>query len=365
MFSELTDQVLDLAVSIQQIPAPTFSESRRAEYVYQRFHAEGLSGVTMDSAGNVYGCLPGAGSTLPLVVTAHLDTVFPTDTDLTFSRSPEKIAGPGIGDNSLGVAGLFGLLWVLRRRGDSLPGDVWLVANTGEEGLGDLCGMRAVVDRFGDRVSGYIVLEGLALGHIYNRGLGVRRYRISIQAPGGHSWVDYGRPSAVHELAALITRITALPVPDQPRTTLNVGVISGGTSINSIAAQAHLELDMRSEDMSVLDHLIAEVECLAEQANQASIKVSMEAIGFRPPGEIPNDDRLVRLAWRCLKAQGIQPHLHIGSTDANVPLSRGIPAVCIGLTTGFGAHTIDEFIRTEPFPQGLAQLVMLVEGVFQ
>jgi tripeptide aminopeptidase len=365
MFLELVDQVLDLAIAIQQIPAPTFAEGERSEFVRQRFQAERLLGVEKDSIGNVYACLPGDGNALPVVVSAHLDTVFPADTDLSIYRSAEKIGGPGIGDNSIGVAGLFGLIWALRMNDRSLSGDVWLVANVGEEGLGDLCGMRAVTDRFSDRVAAYIVLEGMALGHIYNRGLGVRRYKITVNTAGGHSWVDYGRPSAVHELAALISGLTALPIPDQPRTTLNVGVIRGGTTINSIAAEAYLELDLRSEQMAELERLSAKVERLAVEAIRPEIAVAAEVIGFRPPGELSADDRLVRLAQRSLRAQGLQPLLHIGSTDANIPLSRGIPAVCLGLTTGSGAHTKAEFIRTQPVVKGLAQLVNLVELIYQ
>lgn len=360
----LIDRVLDLAIAIQQIPAPTFAEARRAEFVYRQFHSEGLSEVSMDADSNVFARLPGSGDALPLVVSAHLDTVFPETTDLTVSRSAEEIAGPGIGDNALGLAGLFGLLWSLRMHGKTLPGDIWLVANVCEEGLGDLSGMRAVVDRFGDAVTAYVVLEGMALGHIYNRGLGVRRYRISIQTAGGHSWVDYGRPSAVNELAALITRLTTLKLPPHPRTTLNVGVISGGTSVNTIAATASLELDLRSEDASYLERLSALVEKMVSETARDGVVMSAEVIGCRPPGEISSEHRLVRLARQSLEAQGVQSHLHIGSTDANVPLSRGIPAVCLGLSTGFGAHTGNEFIRTRPLAQGLAQLVTLAEQVF-
>jgi tripeptide aminopeptidase len=364
MTSELINRVLDLAVAIQQVPAPTFAEARRAEFVHRQFLAEGLSAVSMDADCNVYACLQGAGDALPLVVSAHLDTVFPENTDLAVRRSAEEIAGPGIGDNSLGVAGLFGLLWSLRLQGETLPGDLWLVANVGEEGLGDLRGMRAVVDRFGDQVTAYLVLEGMALGHIYHRGLGVRRYRITVQTNGGHSWVDYGRPSAVHELAVLITRLTALQMPAQPRTTLNVGTISGGTSVNTIVAAAALELDLRSEDINMLDRLSMQAEKIVEEASRVGVEVKAEVIGCRPPGEISSEHRLVRLARQCLEAQGVQSYLHIGSTDANVPLSRGLPAVCLGLTTGFGAHTQSEFIRTRPLAQGLAQLVALVEQVF-
>ncbi len=363
METELIESVLNLAVAIQQIPAPTFSESRRAEFVRDCFQKEGLE-VIIDSVGNVLARLPGRGEALPLIVSAHLDTVFPASVDLTVRRTVDEIAGPGIGDNSIGVAGLFGLLWALRRRGSNLPGDVWLAANVGEEGLGDLRGMRALVERFGKQALAYIVLEGMALGHIYNRGLGVRRYRVTFQTPGGHSWVDFGRPSAVHEMANFVTTLTSLQLPQKPRTTLNVGVISGGTSVNTIAAEAFFELDLRSVDQTTLERISLQVEEMAGQANTSEVRVSAEVIGSRPPGQISRNAPLVRLAWNCLVDQGIQPRLHIGSTDANIPLSLGLPAVCIGLTRGLGAHTLTERIYTRPLIQGLAQLVSLVEGVY-
>ena len=225
--------------------------------------------------------------------------------------------------------------------------------------------MRAVVDRFGEAVCAYLILEGMALGQIYHRGLGVQRYRITVSTSGGHSWVDYGKPSAIHELGNLVTRLTALSVPSQPRSSLNVGVIAGGTSINTIAAEAHLELDLRSENSAALNQLVHQVETLVGAANRPDVAVTLELIGRRPAGKLPSTDPLVRLAKRCLLAQGLQPNLTIGSTDANIPLSRGLPAICVGLSTGYGAHTFNEYINVGPLFQGLAQLVAVVEGIFQ
>jgi acetylornithine deacetylase/succinyl-diaminopimelate desuccinylase-like protein len=390
----LIERIVTLAVEIQQIPGPTFSEASRAQLVCAGFEREGLADISQDPLGNVYARLPGAGLARPLVVSAHTDTVFPIGSDLKVRREADKIFGPSIGDNSLGVAGLFGLLWALRDRangksrrsarkrlsayqpsrpqreagkvpdGSRLPGDVWLVANVGEEGLGDLRGMRAVVDRFGEQPLAYLVLEGMALGQIYHRGLGVKRYRLTVRTPGGHSWVDFGRPSAIHELAELTTRLAALALPAQPRTSLNVGVISGGTSVNTIAAEAHLELDLRSEGDKTLAWLAAQVEGLANGATHPDVTVAAEVIGERPVGQIPKEHPLVRLAMRSLEKQGIQPCLNVGSTDANVPLSRGLPAICIGLTSGFGAHTTEEFIHLPPLEQGIRQLLGIVEGVW-
>jgi acetylornithine deacetylase/succinyl-diaminopimelate desuccinylase-like protein len=366
--ASLTARVLDLAVTIQQIPAPPFGEDQRAAFIRQRFEVEGLESVSMDEMGNVLGCLPGLSEKPALVVSAHLDTVFPYDTDLQVRREADKVFGPGIGDNSLGLAGLFGLLWALRQyRGEDpgLPGNLWFVANVGEEGLGDLRGMRAIVDRFGEQVLAYLILEGMALGQVYHRALGVQRYRIKVRTGGGHSWVDYGRPSAIHELARLITELTAIPVPAKPRSSLNVGVISGGTSVNTIAPEAHLELDLRSEGSGALADLVRQVEQTARAAEKAGVKVSLELIGQRPAGRLPTTHPLVRAAKRALQKRGIQPNLTIGSTDANVPLSRGLPAITIGLSTGFGAHTTNEYIHTEPLFHGLGQLVEVVEGAFK
>jgi len=352
-------------MAIQQSPAPTFSEQQRGVFILEHFKAEGLSDVDIDSYGNVYARLPGSGTKPPLVLTAHMDTVFLAGTDLTLRREGAKVIGPGIGDNSLGVAGLFGGLWAIRERRLNLPGDVWFVANVCEEGLGDLKGMRAIVDRFGDRVQAYLILEGMALGQIYHRGLGVQRYRISVHTKGGHSWVDYGRPSAIHILASLINRLVELPLPSQPRTTLNVGGIQGGTTVNTIAAQASLELDLRSEDSHILKELTCQVQDLVKSANRTEVEVVAEIIGARPAGKIAADHPLVQLAKRCLEAQSLQPSLGIGSTDANIPLSKGLPAICIGISNGSGAHTNGELVYIRPIEKGLEQLINLIEGVFR
>jgi acetylornithine deacetylase/succinyl-diaminopimelate desuccinylase-like protein len=361
-------------VEIQQIPAKTFHEQQRGQFIYTTFQKSGLKNSFIDAAGNVYAQLKGRGERQPLVVSAHLDTVFPPGTDLTVKRSSEKITGPGIGDNSLGVAGLFGLYWALgvMDGGEIAPsllaGDVWLVANVAEEGLGNLAGMKAVVDRFGKGALAYIVLEGMSLGQIYHRGLGVRRYRIKVHTKGGHSWVDYGSPSAIHQLAEIVVKFSHLALPVQPRTSLNVGLMSGGTSVNTIAADAHLELDLRSTSITVLEGISRQVEALVDEADRRGREGShaeAEVIGTRPAGEIPSDHPLVKLAVESYAANGIRVKLNIGSTDTNEPLSRGFPAICVGLTSGGGAHTLDEYIDTKPVSQGLKSLVDLVRSIFE
>jgi len=358
----LVDRLIDLTIQIQQIPAPTFHEGPRGEFVRDRFIEEKLKNVSMDSLGNVYARLPGKGKKArALVVSAHLDTVFPSSISLEIKREAGRVVAPGIGDNSLGVASLFGIIWSLRQRKIELKHDVWFVANVGEEGLGDLRGMRGVVERFGDRVLGYLVLEGLAYGHVYHRAIGVKRYRIMAKTAGGHSWSDYGQPSAVHELASLVTQLTAIPLPREPRTTMNVGTIQGGTGINVLAAEAKCELDLRSEDPRTLAELVQQVEETLIHAGRADVKITAEVIGERPAGEIPADHALVKLAVDCMAEHGMSAILTTGSTDANIPLSQGIPAVVMGITTGGGAHTTNEYMDIEPMERGLASVVSFVE----
>ena len=370
----VVERVLNLAVEIQQIPAQTFEEHRRAEFIQRNFNSLGLKDVILDETGNVYARIKGRGVKPPLVVSAHLDTVFPIGTDLTVTRSQEMISGPGIGDNSLGLAGLFGLYWAICGTGEGkivkppLAGDVWLVANVCEEGLGNLKGIKAVVNRFEDTVLAYIVLEGMSLGQIYHQGLGVKRYRIGTHTKGGHSWVNYGNPSAIHELAELVVKIKQMIYPEEPRTSFNVGLISGGTSVNSIASDANLQLDLRSVSAQALDRIASQVEALVDQANQKygeAVKVDAEVIGARPAGGIPADHPLVNQALVCHAANGVKTCLNIGSTDANEPLSRGLPAICIGLTTGGNSHTRAEYIEVKPVAQGLKILAEIVQTVFQ
>jgi di/tripeptidase len=192
----------------------------------------------------------------------------------------------------------------------------------------------------------------------------VRRYRISAQTRGGHSWVDYGAPSAVHELVAAAYHLAAMKLPTYPRTTMNIGIISGGTSVNTIASEAHLELDLRSEDPATLDHLALQVESLVARSSKPGAQVGCQIIGDRPVGAISSHHALVQMGRKSLEKVGLVPRLHIGSTDANIPLSLGLPAICVGITTGGGAHTLDEYIHIQPVALGLTQLYSLVRGLY-
>lgn len=360
-----TEAVIETAVAIQQIPAPTFAEGERAAFIEAQFQAVGLCDVYQDALCNVYGRYPTPqlAAQHPLIVSAHSDTVFPAETDLTVHRNGAVISGPGIGDNSTGVAGLLHLAQALIAHDIKLPADIWFVANVGEEGLGDLRGMRAVVERFGQEAV-YIILEGGLYGQIAHQAIGVRRFRIDVAVAGGHSWGSFGQKSAIHELAHLITAIDRLPVPETPKTTYNVGVIEGGTTINTIAAAASMQLDLRSEQPQLLGKLVADVKGIVYAAQSRlgdNGRITMTPIGSRPAGSIPRDAPLVMWAEDALRFVGCQNISFIaGSTDANIPLSQGITAVCVGLTESGNAHRLDEFIDIERLPDGLRQVLLLM-----
>lgn len=360
---ELSNWVLRQALNIQRIPAPTFQEAKRADYVAEQFAALGLDSIDTDDLFNVYGRLPGLNAdSSAVMLTAHTDTVFSAETDLT-TRTEDNgavIYGPGLGDNSMGVAGIMGLVEWLRRINHKPDCDLWIVAPSREEGLGDLDGMKAAFARLQGKVKAVVNVEGLAFGHIYHAGIAVRRLKISAQAEGGHSWLHFGRPSAIHAICQLGERITTLNTPTDPRTTYNIGLIEGGQSINTIAADARLWLDMRSEFLPAVETLEATVRQQIESLTTSELRFMVEVVGDRPAGTLPTDHALVKGALFALERVGVRGSLETGSTDGNVPLAAGCPTVTIGITRGGNAHRLDEYVETAPISAGMKQLVLLV-----
>lgn len=363
----MLDPLIETTIAVQQIAAPTFGEGERAGWVERRLREMGLSDIVQDEVNNVYARLPGRKSEPALLVSAHTDTVFPLETDLSLRRdeSHKRLHGVGVGDNSTGVAAL--LLIAEMLKDTQPPSDIWFVANSGEEGLGDLRGMRAAIDRLGDRLGACIVVEGMGLGRTVHQALGSRRYRLTVNAPGGHSWSAFGTPSAVHVLMQIGDKLTRLDAPARPRTTFNIGRIGGGTSINSIAENAWLELDLRSEQGDRLQIMIEQVHAIVRRFQtqgwrEKGVTVQLEKIGDRPTGEIPADHPLVLAAEHALTTAGaaVEEGERMSSTDANIPLSRGIPAVCVGVSRGGNAHRLDEWVSTLEMAKGLKHLLLLV-----
>jgi len=353
--------VLETAIAVQQVPAPTFDEAARGALVLSRFQSFGLSDTGSDELGNVYGRRPGRSRRPALLIAAHLDTVFPRDTDLRVRYEGDRVYGPGLGDNSTGVAGMLHLAQIMQHHNLPNEGDIWFVGNVGEEGLGDLRGIRATVTRLRDRLGTVIALEGCDFGTLHHQAIGVRRYRIEATAPGGHSWGNFGTPSAIHVLLRLGARIAELSVPRSPRTTFNVGMIEGGTSVNTIAERASMLLDMRSVSAATLAELVAQVDRLVATAaaEHPDVQVRVQTVGDRPSGMIARDHPLVQAAVAAYQSVGATVSYQQSSTDANIPLSLGIPAVCVGLTDGGNAHRHDEYIQPANLGRGLQALLLL------
>ncbi|HEY46206.1 MAG: hypothetical protein AMJ88_14495 [Anaerolineae bacterium SM23_ 63] len=354
------ERMIECARAIQAIPAPTFDERKRALFLQDTFEGAALEDVQLDQIGNLLGRIQG-GSQPPLIISAHLDTVFPADTQLASKHTEDRLSGPGIGDNAIGLATLVELAYDLPR---SPPGDIWFVATVGEEGLGNLRGMHEVVKRFGEHPIAYIVLEGMALGHIYHRGLPVRRYEITTITEGGHAWIHAGRPSAIHRLIEVGAEIITFALPTLPRTSINIGRIDGGTSINTIANRASMKIDLRSEEIETLLNLEAQMMDLVNSYQTEQSEVKLTLIGERPGGGIPEGHPLVQVAVQALKECGEKViHLKSGSTDASVPLSLGLPAICIGITRGGNAHSLSEYIEIEPISRGYNALMSTIGRV--
>jgi tripeptide aminopeptidase len=350
-------------VRITEIPAPTFAEGQRAAYMAERLAELGLEQVELASDGNVYGLLGGGDSGPRPALYAHLDTVFGADVPVRVNRRGGRLFAPGVGDNSAGLAGTLGALRALREAGVQLQRPVWVVATVGEEGLGDLSGAKAATDRFGAELDAVVAIEGSFFGRVSHTAVGSRRWRVTMTGPGGHSWHDFGRPSAVHALVRAAAAIARLEVPAEPRTSFNIGSIRGGTGVNVIAERAEIVLDMRSSDRTQLDRLSGRVRRILDEARDEGVAVEVAEVGDRPAGNVPTTHPLVQTCAAILGHLGVSPIYASASTDANVPLSRGIPAVTLGVTRGGGAHTLGEWIDTEPMVRGAQQIVLLLAAL--
>ena len=358
----VTPAVIDLTTQIAAIASPTGDEGSKSAFVDRLFASEGL-GPERDDLGDVVATIPGrvprgAGAGC-LLIAAHIDTVFPLGTPLTIARTEDRLTGPGVGDNSVAVAVVTKLAELFRKAGEQPAVDVLVTGNVGEEGLGNLRGIREVLAARPD-IGAVVALEGHNLGRVTHVAVGSRRYRIFAEGPGGHSWGDFGRPNAIQGLAKLIADLDAIPLPRSPKTTLNVGQIEGGVSINTIAPTASCLLDLRSTDETALYRLSERVTRLAARNSRGDgIQFAVESIGERPAGVVAVDSPIVKIAAGALVALGLEASFDASSTDANVPIAAGIPAVCIGLTSGGNVHRTDEFIDLAPIPAGIAQLGLL------
>lgn len=351
------EQIVELTTRISQVSAPTNDEGERAAVVLEEFEALGLVDAVEDDLHNVTARIPGRDSSKSLLLAAHIDTVFPRDVHLAVTRDGDVLRGPGIGDNTVSVASV-ALLGSALKKLDVQPAvDIVVTGNVGEEGLGDLRGMRAVVDAL-PNIAGAIAIEGHSLGRITHRAVGSRRLRVTVTGPGGHSWGHAGLPSAVHHLAKIVATLDDIPLSDNPKTSFNAGIFRGGISVNTIAPEAIAVLDMRSTSADALAMLVERVEAVLSTSGPEGISVEVDVVGDRPAGELPANTGLVPIGDAVLRELGFDVAYDASSTDANIPISRGIPAMCIGLTTGGNVHREDEFINIKPLAKGFAQLLL-------
>lgn len=361
-FAETFEQILEETLHLCRIPAPTFEEAERATYVAERMRAIGLADVAIDPIQNVTGLLHGNSHGPTTLVTAHLDTVFPRHTPLPVRRTPQRLYGPSIGDNSVAIAALLSVATVMRST-DPLPaGRVIFATSVGEEGLGNLCGMRALLETWEGKLDTVIAVEGHGVDEVYTAGIGSTRLEITFTGAGGHSWGAFGTPSAIHAMGSVIHKISRLRVSSDPKTTYNIGLVEGGESVNTIAPQAKLVLDLRSLQPAYLRRLEARVGRILQKAEQETrIHITSRVVGQRPAAELDVHHPL------CQGIQDIRKRLHLrpalfgaSSTDANLPLSQGIPAVCLGITRGGLAHTVKEYIDVTPILAGVKQLYLTI-----
>lgn len=362
---------LEQQVSICEIPAPPFKEQRRAEEFQRRLRSFGFADARIDTEGNVIASL-GAGDGPTVMIAGHLDTVFPEETDVRTRRTGNRIDGPGIGDDCRGLAVVLTLAKVFKETGLTPKGRVYFVGNVGEEGPGNLRGVRHLMTKeFPGRIDYFISVDGAGAASIVSRAVGSHRYTISFEGPGGHSYGAFGMTNPMHAMGRAIAKIADLQVPARPRVTFNVGIVRGGTSVNTITPLAQMDVDMRSEDAAALADIDRRIRAAVDTAvaeekarwpdSRAPITVKYDTIGIRPTGGQADDAPIVQTAMAAARAVGWTPRTSASSTDANLPISLGIPAITIdGGGRGSGAHGTEEWYEDTPDAYKGPQFALLI-----
>jgi len=369
--ADMDDEILRAQMDVSQIPAPTGAEEERARWIARRFRESGLT-TDVDAAGNVVARAPGAYAAAPVVVCAHLDTVFPAETNLAVHRDGTRVIGPGISDNARGLAVMLVLARAIHESRAGFARGVEFVATTGEEGTGDLRGARFLFNK-GDGVppSAVIALDGAGDQRIVNTALGSRRYRVVYRGPGGHSWASFGTPNPVHAAARATTMLASLRSRDLARAAITVSRIGGGMAVNAIPEEAWLEVDVRSTSSATLAHCEREVRSIASAAafdeNERRLRASqpmthsVETIGQRPCGSTSDDAALVVAALEATRLVGRAPELAIGSTDASAAIDVGAPAIAIGAGgRGGDAHSSREWYEDTASSAGVERAFTIV-----
>lgn len=350
------DRFVRELIALTEIPAPPFKEQARVKAFAAMLRESGLSDVEIDAEGNAMGLRKGSGGAPMLAVLAHLDTVFPEGTDVTVKRDGTRLLAPGVGDNTRGAALMLAIIRAMNAAKFTTASDVLFVGNVGEEGEGDLRGVKFLLHKgkYKGRITQVIAIDGSEQHTITRGGVGSLRYRVSFTGPGGHSYGAFGLVNPAFAMGAAIAKFSRLTVPTAPKTTFNVGVVRGGTSVNSIPAQVQMDVDLRSESCAELkkvnESFLALVREAVDEENKARstregrIAADPKVIGDRPCGETPIDAPIVQTASGVIKAFRMTPEYSISSTDSNVPMHMGIPAITIGRGASGRAHSPDEWV---------------------
>ena len=366
--------VNDQQVRITEIPAPPFQEAERAAAVKVLLAEAGLQ-AQIDKTGNVIGELRGANEKEIVAIAAHLDTVFPPGTEVKVHREGSRMTAPGISDNGSGLAALVALARAAQFAHVKPQRTVLFVADVGEEGEGNLRGMRAIVDSYNGKLKAVVVLDGSGTDHVTTKALASRRLEALITGPGGHSWSDFGMPNPINALVRGSVRFINTKVPATPRTTFNIGQIEGGTSVNSIPYEARLKVDIRSESEDELTRLESALrECIiagvrdemesARDRSKGKLEWKVELLGSRPGGELSADSPLLAALRAADEFVGNQSRIERSSTDANIPLSQGIEAISIGAGgNGGGAHSLQEWYDSAGRELGLKRALLTILGI--
>ena len=360
--------VTDQQIALSEIPAPEFSEAKRGEYLQKLLEATGLQ-VHLDKTGNVVGERAGADANSIILLAAHLDTVFPTGTDVRVKKNGNRIVGPGIADNGAGLAALVGVARALSEGRVRTNKTIVLAGDVGEEGEGNLRGIRALIEAYGSRLAAVIAVDGASTEHITTQGIASHRFEVTITGPGGHSWSDFGAPNPITALARGIVKFSSFAVPEDPRSSYNFGVVEGGTSVNSIPARAVVKVDLRSEEEAEITKMESALrdamqagmkeEMAAVRDPNAQLQVNFRSLGLRPAGKLPENSPLLDSIRSVDRFLGTRSRLERSSTDANIPLSLGIPAISIGGGgKANGSHTLDEWYDPAGRELGLKRLFL-------
>ena len=356
------DRIVEDIVTLTEIPAPPFAETKRAAAYLEMLKQAGLENVEIDAEGNVMGLYRGTGAQggKLVMLTAHLDTVFAAETNVKVRRDGTRLLAPGIGDNSRSLSVLLAYARALKANKVRTEQDILFVGNVGEEGPGDLRGVRHMFTqgKYRQRIGTFISMDGLESERVVTGGVGSKRYRITFKGPGGHSFMAFGLVNPMAAMSQTVVDLYKLQVPATPKTTYSASVVSGGTSVNSIPNEVYMEFDMRSEDPGELAkvekaflaivHASVEGENAARNAREGKVEAVIKLIGDRPAGSTPATADIVRIASGAIESKGLKPTLAYSSTDSNFPMSLGIPAITIGSGgTGGRAHSLDEWIDVE------------------